>query len=381
MFKNFKKRATTVFRKKKAPDTPTDPPPEYHSVDASTSSTLQFTSSTSTNESNLYRHIVPTPRPADTARPGTPVPPARIAPPSPPAPPAPEQLLDLQIEPELVRAESSRREDENQVQELVTPDDEAVPPADPFARKYVPFVEATPLRRNMLVTAGVYGSVNPAIMGGFGDDSDDEIWLVDDEESEEEQHETQLEDEAAPETLAVTQNQDSSDNRSETRSHRSARSLRSQRSGTSAFVEVPIVLAPPTPHEQLPDAPRPPSARPAFIYSRPALLDDDEFTDTIVESSPRPPTPPVVPRRGYAPLSAAILNMNDLGIDDFEEPPTEAPKPRTETWRPELTAEPSVSSSSVNPYVALFEQQDHAMTVAYLRQLDQSADDVADDFR
>ncbi|KAI5467019.1 hypothetical protein BGZ63DRAFT_341655, partial [Mariannaea sp. PMI_226] len=227
------------------------------------------------------------------------------------------------------------------------------PSIDPFARKYVPFIEATPLRNNMLVNAGIYGMVNPAIMGGFGDDSDnDDIWLVDDEETDEEAQRQSQNDDETP--------------------------LDSPR-------DVSLVLAPPTSEAQAPDAPPPESARPAFIYNTPSLLDDDDFTPLTppapVEVPPRPVTPTPVVRRGYAPISASILNLTDLGID-LEEPPGTNPKPRTETTRNELDAEPPASSSSsVNPYVALFEQHETAMTVAYLRQLDQAEDEIADDIR
>lgn len=80
-------------------------------------------------------------------------------------------------------------------------------------------------------------------------------------------------------------------------------------------------------------------------------------------------------------MAPSILNLTDLGVDadDIHEPPS---KRRNVTPLPTRPAVASSSSSSlVNPYVARFQQPDDAKIPASLRQLDQSADDVADDFR
>ena len=65
-------------------------------------------------------------------------------------------------------------------------DDEAE--RDPFApKRYVPFVDQNAMKKGIYARkAGHYGKVNPDIMGGFGSDDDDSIWLVDDEESDSE---------------------------------------------------------------------------------------------------------------------------------------------------------------------------------------------------
>ncbi|KAJ6441863.1 Hsp70 family chaperone [Purpureocillium lavendulum] len=71
--------------------------------------------------------------------------------------------------------------------------DAAARDADPYARRYVPYSEATVVRGNILgATTLRYASVSAAIMGGFGggdgdgdgDGDDESIWLVDDEESD-----------------------------------------------------------------------------------------------------------------------------------------------------------------------------------------------------
>ncbi|KPM44312.1 hypothetical protein AK830_g2230 [Neonectria ditissima] len=350
MFRNFKKKATTVFRKKKAP-TSTDPPPDYSSVTTTDTTNTDLNTTFSTLTTN--------------ARDREAVPPAPL-PPSPPLAP----LIQREPTPPL--------ELETPVAEPVDPTPEPAH-SDPFAPKYVPYIEASPLKNNMLVNAGIYGHINPDIMGGFGGD-DESIWLVDDEETDEEQQgHDEDEDEATRETLAETGSQHNSDTRSEAQSRQSRSSHRSQRSRTSSREEVPLILDPL--QQQAPSAPNPMSAQPAFHYNTPALLDDDEFASF---STTTPETPPSnrtsMPRLGYAPISASILDLDDMAIDDFEEPPKEAPKSRDETIQRDTTI-PASSSTSLNPYVALFEQQDRAMTVAYLRRLDQSGDEVADDFR
>jgi hypothetical protein len=249
-------------------------------------------------------------------------------------------------------------------------DDSLNPEPDPYTTKYVPYTDANPLKNNMFARrAGIYGRVNPDIMGGFGDD-DESIWLVDDEEEEEMDQERQQDSQII---LAPTEST-------------SQLALRPSGSSSSHNSET---------HLQQPDAtpapaPAPaPSAQPAFHYQRPSFLDND---DDLVSGSP----PSIVTtsgtasnqneklasQRSYAPISASILDLTDLGVEDVDtkfidaRDHTELPnkRPRTTT----ATAEPS---SSTNPYVNLFEQQDEAMTMAYLRQLEQLETDVADEFR
>jgi hypothetical protein len=221
--------------------------------------------------------------------------------------------------------------------------------------------------------AGIYGRVNPDIMGGFGED-DESIWLVDDEEEEEEEEgETNQEQQREGQILHTSPTESTSQ-------------LALRPSGSSSSHDSEL-------HLQQPGAtPAPaPSAEPAFQYQRPSFLDDDD--DLVSVSPPDVATTcgttsnqngKSTSQRGYAPISASILNITDLGIEDVDtkapdaRDPTEFPnkRPRTAT----TTAEPS-SSSAPNPYVNLFEQQDDAMTMGYLRQLEQLNNEGADEFR
>lgn len=352
MLRSFKNRASGVFRKKKAADT--EPVPDLP---------------------------VP-PSPADTSAPG----PARYIPPPPPPPPYSQPSTSLyapstastrpeQNQQEREQGQGQEQEqqprDDHQQDHLLDQAPAHQPPApdpaapDPFAPKYVPYIEATPLKNNMFAgTAGRYGRVNPDIMGGFGDD-DDSIWLVDDEESDEEQRREQRNSQA-----------------------RTSNSLRTPSRPVSRHSTASSSRTPAT-TQTLDSGPAPPSSsfRPAFRYHVPSLLDDDEFTSgTLSSTVATPETPPTqetspAPRRGYGPVAPSILNLTDLGVDadDIHEPPS---KRRNVTPLPTRPAVASSSSSSlVNPYVARFQQPDDAKTPASLRQLDQSADDVADDFR
>ncbi|KAI8671014.1 RING-type domain-containing protein [Fusarium keratoplasticum] len=351
MLRSFKNRASSVFRKKKAADT--EPAPDLP---------------------------VP-PSPADTSAPG----PARYIPPPPPPPPYSQPSTSLytpstastrpeqnqqEREQEQERDQEQQPRDDHQQDQLLDQAPAHQPPApdpaapDPFAPKYVPYIEATPLKNNMFAgTAGRYGRVNPDIMGGFGDD-DDSIWLVDDEESDEEQRREQR------------NNQVRTSNSLRTPSRPVSRHSTASSSRTPATTQI------------LDSGPAPPSSslRPAFRYHVPSLLDDDEFTSgTLSSTVATPETPPTqetspAPRRGYGPVAPSILNLTDLGVDadDIHEPPS---KRRNVTPLPTRPAVASSSSSSlVNPYVARFQQPDDAKIPASLRQLDQSADDVADDF-
>ncbi|KAH7156957.1 hypothetical protein EDB81DRAFT_881251 [Dactylonectria macrodidyma] len=344
MFRNFKKRAITVFRKTKAPATTTDHPPDYDSI-----ATLDTSSTTERTTSTAYT----------STRDQTVVPPA----PPPPSPPVYQRRPSPPAEVLPVSTTNARGSDTS------------------FSRD-VPNPNSSPPSNSMVTNGGYYGRINPDIMSGFGGD-DDSLWLVDDEETDEEDRRQEDGDGEVPrETLTDTRSQRNSDTQAETASHRSQRSQQSQRSHRSSREDMPIDQAPPQViQEQAPSAPSPESAPPSFRYSVPTLLDDDEFASL---STTTPETPPLEPtparRRGYAPISAAILNLTNMDVDDLEEPPTEAPKPRDEAVHHHTTP-PASSSSHVNPYVALLEQRDDAMTVAYLRRLDQPDDEVADDFR
>lgn len=242
------------------------------------------------------------------------------------------------------------------------------PGPNPYATKYVPYTDANPLRNNMFANpAGIYGRVNPDIMGGFGDD-DESIWLVDDEE-EDETDQGQQRDSQNP--LTPTEST-------------SELALRPSNSSSSHNPETHLQQPGATP------APAPaPSAQPAFHYQRPSFLDND---DDLVSGSP----PDIVTtsettsnekgkstsQRGYAPISSSILDLTDLDVEDVDTKSLDA-RVHTElpNKRPRTTAATAGPSTSTNPYVNLFEQQDDAMTMAYLRQLEKLETDVADEFR
>ncbi|RSL97624.1 hypothetical protein CDV31_012950 [Fusarium ambrosium] len=358
MLRSFKNRASGVFRKKKAAPTDTEPPVP-----------------------DLPLPVPPSP--ADTSAPG----PARYIPPPPPPPPysLPSTSLytpsTVSTRPEQNQQEQEREQeqeqelqfwDDHQQDQLLDQAPAPQPPAqepsasDPFAPKYVPYMEATPLKNNMFAgNAGRYGRVNPDIMGGFGDD-DDSIWLVDDEESDGEQRREQRNSQAR------------SSNSLHTPSRPVSRHSAASSSRTPAMTQT------------LDAGPAPPSSslRPAFQYHVPSLLDDDEFTSgTLSSTVATPETPPTqetspAPRRGYGPVAASILNLTDLGVDadDIDEPPSKRRNVAPLPTRPAVASSSSSSSSLVNPYVARFQQPDDANATASLRQLDESADDVADDF-
>ncbi|KAF4452480.1 hypothetical protein F53441_4685 [Fusarium austroafricanum] len=232
------------------------------------------------------------------------------------------------------------------------------PGPDPFTPRYVPYTDAAPLKNNMFSrNAGIYGRVNPDIMGGFGDD-DESIWLVDDEETTEEQ---QHDNRSRPASTTDSSTQLSPSPSRSAFSHDAA--TQSQEPGLSAA---------------------PSSTQATFRYRQPSFLDNNDFTpgsrsDIIIACGT---THPPVARRGYAPVSASILNLTDFDVEDIGTKTsddiceTEPPHKRTKN-----TAAASSTSSSANPYVDLFEQQDDAMTMAYLRRLEQSENAAADDFR
>jgi hypothetical protein len=246
-------------------------------------------------------------------------------------------------------------------------EDPLEPDPDPYTSRYVPYTDANPLKNNMFARqAGIYGRVNPDIMGGFGDD-DESVWLVDDEETDQEQHRNSqnlLTPFESTSQLALWSSGSPSSHNSQT-------------------------------HLQQPGAPPAPApapahfAQPTFHYQRPSFLDNDD--DLVFGLSPDMVTTSgttsnqneeLTPQSGYAPISASILDLTSLGVnDDYTEPldardhtgwPSKSPRTTTATAGP---------SSSTNPYVDLFEQQDNDMTIAYLLQLEQLETDVANEFR
>ncbi|KAM0409011.1 hypothetical protein ACHAPD_011173 [Fusarium lateritium] len=239
------------------------------------------------------------------------------------------------------------------------------PEPDPYTLRYVPYTDANPLKNNMFARqAGIYGRVNPDIMGGFGDD-DESIWLVDDEETDQEQQQHRN----SQTHLAPTE---------------STSQLAFGSSGSPSSHNSQAHLQQPgaTPESA-------PSAQPAFHYQRPSFLDNDD--DLLFGPPPGIVTTSgatsnqngeLTSQRGYAPISASILDLTALGVEDFDTEPFDArdhtglPNERSRTTT--ATAGPS---SSTNPYVNLFEQQDNDMTIAYLLQLEQLESDTANEFR
>jgi hypothetical protein len=209
-------------------------------------------------------------------------------------------------------------------------------------------------------STGIYGRVNPDIMSGFGDD-DDSIWLVDDEETTEEQSHTPTNPLAQLKTTP---------------------SGLSSSHGSAAQSQQPVPT--PTPSS---------STRPAFRYQRPSFLDDEEFTATSLPNisadrvtiSSQKSIP--VTHRGYAPVAASILNLPGVGVDgDVDHNKNDCSTDRDTELphkRPKIAtaATTSPSSSSTNLHRNLSEQQDDATAMAYPRQLEQSDNETADEFR
>ncbi|KAJ3536572.1 hypothetical protein NM208_g6661 [Fusarium decemcellulare] len=296
MLRSIKNRASSVFRKKKKAETTTVTPDLPVAQEFISNGNAYFSAVPGNNNSSFHN----------------------LSPPPPP-PPYPSTSV--------ISTASTQSEQQQQYQPEPTNQDPAEDPAapdpptsDPFAPKYVPYIEASPLKNNMFGgNAGRYGRVNPDIMGGFGGD-DDSIWLVDDEETDEDRQRQQQE--------TQSRNSSSLDHPSRTGSRQSGSS--SLHHPASTQLQEPGPAPPST------------SSQPAFRYHMPSLLDDDEFISGNLSSTTSAPQPP--PRSKHHPGASAWL-------------------------RP------------INPYVALFEQQDDAMTLAYLRQLERSGDDAADDFR
>ena len=243
MLRGIKKKVSTLWRKRKATRRISTPPSSSQS------------SSTSLAESETETSIYPNSTPDDST-----------VSENPPLPPRPilstistnfeheRQPLQQQLSsrPSTVSALSYDQLDRSVVQE--TANDPPTPEQDPYMAKYVPYTDVNPLKNNMFArTAGVYGRVNPDIMGGFGND-DDSIWLVDDEEEEEEE--------------GPNQNQNVSRSRLESPADSTSRltflGQRYERAAHSAT------------HLQQASAAPAPSTEPAFRYQRPAFLDNDD---------------------------------------------------------------------------------------------------------
>lgn len=264
---------------------------------------------------------------------------------------------------------------------------------DPFAPKYVPFIEASPLRNNMFATQNSrYPRVNADIMGGF--DDSDSIWLVDDEETdpEDEERRNQQQQQQQQREDQVVESEPESENEEDEEPERTTQE------------DVQLTFEPVSPIQ--PTGATAGVAPPAgFRYHTPLLLDDDEWNTspvtteapetqssesaTTTTSTATTSTDSTTQKRGYAPISSSIMDLSNLGLAE-DEMPVDEPEPKQNGTV--LPASPSTSTStpapapasafsSNNPYVALLEQQEQAMTVAYLRRLERSGDILADDFR
>jgi hypothetical protein len=167
-------------------------------------------------------------------------------------------------------------------------------------------------RTNNMVpkNASFYGRVNPAIMGGVGDD----------------------------EGATAVQNR-----RSKSQGSSSRNTAQSQAYDTT-----------PAPSTQAP-----------FRYKRPSFLDDFDFTaesrrDIVVA---RGATSASLPRQGYHPTPASILNFTDFDLENTDTKISDTrhdksslhKRPKTSTA---AAAASSSSSSSASPYVDLLESLD-----------------------
>ncbi|KAM0381213.1 hypothetical protein ACHAPY_005416 [Fusarium culmorum] len=382
MLRSLKNKASNVWQKRKASRTISNPElqasssalvesevdaeaviVDYYNNNNSSSSSSNTTTTTNTVNPPPYQdHPYPLP-PTSVPLTISTDPEHEQQPPRQPSYPLPPTSVPSTVS---ILSDDQHNQENPTTQEPVEEPPNPVP--NPYATKYVPYTDANPLKNNMFVnSASIYGRVNPDIMGGFGDD-DESIWLVDDEEEDEidqgQQHDSQN-------PLTPT------DSTSEL-------ALRPSNSSSSHNPETHLQQPGATP------APAPaPSAQPAFHYQRPSFLDND---DDLVSGSPPDTvtTPETISnekgkstlQRGYAPISSSILDLTDLGVEDVD---TKSLDTRDHTElpnkRPRTTAATAGPSTSTNPYVNLFEQQDDAMTMAYLRQLKKLETDVADEFR
>lgn len=431
MFQRFKKRANTVFRKKRESTSTSQlqithlslQPGHIVTPNTGTDTTFNQTQTESTTNTEPETVLETTPPVVERSevvvpRPPTPVP-RSFLPPDPPLPPdpvinprpkktrrtsapvtapvpvpapapisQPATVVDLlHFDPEPVVAEPVADEpvaDEPAVQD---------PSVDPFAPKYVPFIEASPLRNNMFATQNSrYPRINADIMGGFDDDSDS-IWLVDDEETDPEDEERRNQQQQQQEEDQAVESEPESENEEDEELERTTEE------------DVQLTFEPVSPIQPT-GATAGVAPHTGFRYHTPLLLDDDEWNTspvtteapetqssesgtTMTTTTTTTSTDSTTQKRGYAPISSSIMDLSNLGFPE-DEMPVDEPEPKqngtvlpvspsTSTSTP--APAPASAFSSNNPYVALLEQQEQAMTVSYLRRLERSGDILADDFR
>ncbi|KAL7798176.1 hypothetical protein V8C37DRAFT_368983 [Trichoderma ceciliae] len=245
---------------------------------------------------------------------------------------------------------------------------------DSYATKYVPFVETSAMRSNMFVNpaSSHYGMVNPAIMSGFGDD-DGSIWLVDDEETDEEIENAKktIEGEVveAKATVEVVEGGEEQEEREREREEEEA---------FEPNVSVPMTYQPPPVHSE-PETASTADTQPGFRYRiNLALFDDDEFTASPEETDPTSVVTDEAPI-SHLPSSTTSDTHHTISFLRVANGSGHQNGNEDETAASNGSSTPTTS----NPYVDILEQQDSAMTVAYQRRLDLSGrrgDDEADDF-
>jgi hypothetical protein len=276
-------------------------------------------------------------------------------------------------------------------------------------KKFVPFVEASAMRNNMFVypASSHYGMVNPAIMSGFGDEDDDSIWLVDDEETDpeaESAHTPEAEDEGEEvvqleeedfeekgsdlygveeEKEEEEEDGEEADDEVEEEEEEEQEQEQEEEEEEEEAISISVSLPrtnqsqPPSVHSEPETAPIA-DAQTGFRYRiNPAIFDDD-FATSEGEKDPSP----VAREQASTALPQPAVADTRHTTDTL----TVAKGSLRRNRRQSKMAASSGSSTPAigNPYVELLEQQDSAMTEAYQRRLDLSGrrgDDKADDFR
>ncbi|UKZ62868.1 uncharacterized protein TrAtP1_004100 [Trichoderma atroviride] len=242
-------------------------------------------------------------------------------------------------------------------------------------KKFVPFVEASAMRNNMFVhpASSHYGMVNPAIMSGFGDEDDDSIWLVDDEETdpEAESAQTPEADDEGEEVVQLDEEDYEEEGSEEFDMEEREEDEEEEEDDEVEEEEVQV--------EEDDDE----------------VEEDEEEAEEASTSVSLPRTNQSQPPSVHSePETAPIANaqtgfryrINLALLDDDFATPEEDKDPVPTTYRRGRNMAASSGSSTPaigNPYVELLEQQDSAMTEAYQRRLDLSGrrgDDKADDF-